>query len=815
MIGPSGATGAKGSNASTVISKFMVATGNGVHSLEYSHDGISWTPTNDVFHPGDANAVAYNGKMWVAGGSVNTGYLNTLAYSYDGITWTASASGTSIFTSSCQAVAGNGSIWVAGGNGTNRLAYSYDGITWTASTSGNSIFISSQCVSCVAWNGSMWVVGSTAGTNMMAYSYDGINWTVSSSGSSFGISAYSGYHGIACSKDMWVAAGNDSPSTSILIYSYDGINWISAIVGILNNSQKTAVGWNGSMWVLMSSNNNEGGSIYYSYDGITWTESTSGTSVINYGNTAIGWNGTLWVAGGYGDSVAYSYDGITWNLSESGSTNFTWCSSVASQNPLPWGAKPYGNLQAGPRQPIASSYADYYIDTSANQLYSRSGTGWTGIMTFGTGSGSTAASGASVILGVPTNASNANNIYLDKVSGNIYTYSDTSTNIITIAGTGVNLVQGDNGPAISAGFVLLRSMLSDPYGNLYISDTTSVRKIDTSGIITNIAGTGVPEYSGDDGQAISAGLCSPWGLARDLSGNLYIADSAVSVIRKVDISGIITTIAGTGLSGYSGDDGQAISAKLNAPFGITFDLSGNLYIADSNNYRVRKIDTSGIITTIAGTGVPEYSGDGDLATSAEMKNPVSLSFDISGNLYILDSGASVIRKIDTSGIITTIAGTGVSGYSGDGGLATSAKLNCPYGFDIDISGNIYIADMGNHVIRKITASTGIITNIAGIGILGFSGDNGQATSAQLYSPFDISVDLSGNLIILDTGNYRIRKITSNGSFGKMSWNIPQYIYSTYTSETPSFWSNYPPKTLSEAIERLALAIYSIDSTPIP
>ena len=244
----------------------------------------------------------------------------------------------------------------------------------------------------------------------------------------------------------------------------------------------------------------------------------------------------------------------------------------------------------------------------------------------------------------------------------------------------------------------------------------------------------------------------------DGAGNLYISDQSNQRIRKVTAAtGIITTVAGNGTAGYSGDGGPATSAELNFPAGVAVDSAGNLYIADYNNSVIRKVHTSGIMTTVAGNGTGGYSGDSGPATSAELYLPIGVAVDGAGNLYIADTGNQHIRKVDASGIITTVAGNGTAGYSGDGGLAISAQLDRPTSAAVDSAGNLYIADTGNQRIRKVNAS-GIITTVAGNGTNGYSGDSGPATIAELYNPVGVAVDGAGNLYIADLSNQRIREV---------------------------------------------------------
>ena len=296
-------------------------------------------------------------------------------------------------------------------------------------------------------------------------------------------------------------------------------------------------------------------------------------------------------------------------------------------------------------------------------------------------------------------------------------------------------------------------------GNVYIADTDNnkIRMVTSTGIIKTFAGTGVFGSSGDGGAATSAQLYGPWGVAVDIFGNVYIADSSNNKIRKVGSTGTITTFAGTGVGGSSGDGGAATSAQLYWPSGISVDISGNVYIADTYNNKIRKVTSTGIITTIAGTGTYGSSGDGGAATSAQFFYPVGVSVDISGIVYIADNGNNKIRMVASTGIITTFASTGTAGSSGDGGAATSAQLNNPYGVTVDISGNVYIADGTNFEIRMVT-STGIITTIAGTGGGGDGGDGGVATSAQLTFPHGVAVDISGIVYIADTYNNKIRMV---------------------------------------------------------
>jgi trimeric autotransporter adhesin len=342
----------------------------------------------------------------------------------------------------------------------------------------------------------------------------------------------------------------------------------------------------------------------------------------------------------------------------------------------------------------------------------------------------------------------------------------TPGTMTTVAGNGTMAYGGDGGAATSANLVWPYGVAMDSAGNLYIADNGNgaVRKVAAgTGVITTVAGRGgFPGYSGDGGLATNA-LLQVNGVAVDGAGNLYIADSVDSVIREVSAgTGIITTVAGTGHSGYSGDGGSATSAKLYSPFGIAVDGAGNLYIADTYNQRIRKVFAgTGVITTIAGNGASSYGGDGGLAPSAELNYPQAIAVDSVGNLYIADVGNEVIREVSAgTGVITTVAGNNAAGggYSGDGGLATSAQLDSPTAVAVDSAGDLYIADSFNQRIREVSAGTGVITTVAGNGHYGYSGDGGASTSAEVYQPAGLAVDSVGNLYIGDTINNVVREV---------------------------------------------------------
>ena len=361
-------------------------------------------------------------------------------------------------------------------------------------------------------------------------------------------------------------------------------------------------------------------------------------------------------------------------------------------------------------------------------------------------------------------ADGAGNLYIADTGNRLIRKIDSTGTITTVAGRPRVIGSGgDGGPATQAQLTAPEGVAVDGAGNLYIADTGNglIRKIDSTGTITTVAGTGELRFSGDGGPATQAELNSPYGVAVDGVGNLYFADSSNHRIRKVDSTGTITTVAGTEEFGFSGDGGPATQAWFSSPDGVAVDRAGNLYIAHRNNHRILKVDSTGTITTIAGTGKSDFSGDGGPATQATLSWPEGVALDGAGNLYIADMNNHRIRKIDSTGMITTVAGTGGLGFSGDGGPASQAQINSPTGVAVDGAGNLYIADTGNHRLRKVD-STGMITTVAGTGGLGFSGDGGPASQAQINSPEGVAVDGAGNLYIADRGN-RIRKVDSTGT----------------------------------------------------
>ena len=322
---------------------------------------------------------------------------------------------------------------------------------------------------------------------------------------------------------------------------------------------------------------------------------------------------------------------------------------------------------------------------------------------------------------------------------------------------------GDGGPAVDAQLGWVFGLAVDSAGNLFIADSTNfrVRMVDTAGMITTVAGSGVSGFTGDGGPATEAQLGTVAGLAVDDAGNIYISDLEHHRVRKIDPSGTISTVAGSGLGGYNGDNILATEATLLHPRGVAVDPSGNLYIGDAYNHRVRRVDQMGMITTVAGIGQWEEVGDGGPALEADLRSPSTVAVDAFDNVYIADGLNSRIRKVDTEGTITTVAGTGAWGFDGDGVPALEALFTVPTGVAVDGYGNLYITSNEDNRVRRVNA-VGVVTTVAGAREPGFGGDGGPATRAQFQTPTGLATDTRGNLYIADTDNHRVRMVNSVG-----------------------------------------------------
>ena len=335
--------------------------------------------------------------------------------------------------------------------------------------------------------------------------------------------------------------------------------------------------------------------------------------------------------------------------------------------------------------------------------------------------------------------------------------------ISTIAGTGKRGMSGDGGPATDAVIGRPTSVALDSKGNLYIANEQipRVRMVTPEGIITTVAGTDSTEVQDGDLPANETNLSNAYGIATDPDDNLYVLSRGHSKIFKIGADGIARHIAGTGEPGFSGDGGPALNAQFNFPNHLVADAKGNLFIADTANHRVRKISTHGVITTVAGTGKNGFSGDGGPAIEAELGAPAAIAIDADGNVYIAEFFNHRIRKITTDGTITTIAGTGTPGYNGDGQPAIESQIGEPTGVAVDRSGYVYISDQVNMRVRVVTPS-GIMHTVAGTGIRGYTGDGGPAEKAQTSNPDIIAFGPNGNLFIPDHLNAVVRKLTRAG-----------------------------------------------------
>ncbi len=459
------------------------------------------------------------------------------------------------------------------------------------------------------------------------------------------------------------------------------------------------------------------------------------------------WN--LWIAD-YGNG----------RIREFGTDNIT-ATVVGGGTTYTEGGFPLATALAGPHSVRVDTAGNIYIaDLDDNRV--RIVTQSTGRITTlaGTGPlGFTGDGGAANAAQINTPTSIAidaagNLTFVDLYNSRVRAVSSSGT-INTVAGNGSTYYSGDGGAAQNA-LMNGPAAVAVSSSGVYIADTSNqrIRQINLAGTISTIAGNGTSGFAGDNGPAASAQVSFPSALAVDASGFVYIADTGNQRVRKI-VNGTITTIAGNGSSGYTGDGAAATSATLNSPSGLVVDGAGNVYISDYGNNAVRKVSAAGVITTVAGSGSQGYSGDGFAATSAQLNGPLGLALDASGNLYIADSLNHVVRIVSPSGTIATFAGTGGLGNLGDGGLAVNALLSTPTGLAVDLLGNLYISDSGVSGVRVVTAA-GSITTIAGNGTSGYSGDGGPGNKAQFKSIAGIATDVQGDIYVADRGNNAIR-----------------------------------------------------------
>ena len=386
------------------------------------------------------------------------------------------------------------------------------------------------------------------------------------------------------------------------------------------------------------------------------------------------------------------------------------------------------------------------------------------------------------------------NMYIAMREHNIISRIDTKGTMTRYAGSGQSGFSGDGGPAANASFRVPAGLAFDSEGNLYIADRENhrVRKVDPKGYISTFAGIGEAGFSGDEGPAVKARLNLPSGVVVDKKGNLYISDRSNDRIRVVDKKGVIRTYAGSGVAGFQGDAGPALKAQLDKPFGIALDETKNLYIADRNNNRVRKVSPDGIITTVAGDGGFFFMGDNGPAYRASVAAPTGVALDSKGNLYIADRNNNRVRVVDRTGMIRTVVGTGQQDYNGDSEVARETNLYLPFGLTVDSNDNLLVIDRSHYRIRRIDPKSGQVETVAGNGVKLFAGDGGPATGATLSFPHGMSIDKKDNLIFSDKGHFRIRKITpdgiintigGNGLRGNVGDNIPALEANFYNVTT--------------------------------
>jgi sugar lactone lactonase YvrE len=361
-----------------------------------------------------------------------------------------------------------------------------------------------------------------------------------------------------------------------------------------------------------------------------------------------------------------------------------------------------------------------------------------------------------------------NLFFADQFNGRLRRVAAGGSNIITtVAGTGLSTNNGDGLPALSTNIASPTGIAFDPAGNLVFSEPGRIRRIDAAtGLVTTLAGQVTQGFLGDGGPAVAARFSDIRAIRFDAAGNLYVADWGNNRLRRVDAAtGIVTTVLGNGTQDWCGDEGPALDSCLHTPYGVAIDVNDNVFLSDPGSGRIRRVEAdTGLITTIAGTGPPYvYGGDGGAAVSAGFGGFAGLrgiAFDPAGNLVIAAGDGHRIRRIDmTTGIITTIAGTGIAGYSGDNGNAQFAQFFAPNDVAFDAQGNLFVADYGNNRVRRIDAVTNVVTTFAGNGALtGFHGDGGHSLAATIGNPNSLEFDAAGNLLIGDRIGYRVRKV---------------------------------------------------------
>ena len=620
-----------------------------------------------------------------------------------------------------------------------------------------------------------------AGGTMWSQSY--LISTVAGGGAPFTPAAAAG---VGLASPVGVAAdavGNVYFSSGNIVFKVDGSGTLTRVAGTgkpgysgdsgpateaqLNVPKGVAMDAGGTLYIADSGNN---AVRKVTPDGVisTATTSVAGVAVLNApAGVAVDRVGNLYISEKC--RVSEVMAGGAWSVAVAGNGS---CGFSGDGDPAP------AAQLNGPTGLVVDATGRVFIaDTGNNAIRMVSAGNITTVAGIGGSAGYDGDGGPAVRarLNVPTGVAldAAGNLYISASASNVIRevrIADGS--IVTVAGNGRQGFAGDGGPAASAQLWAPWGVAVDPAGDVFIGDYYNyrVRKIGTDGNISTLAGNGLNGYPGDGGPATASQLAQPKAVAVDSAGNLYIADTFGNTVRKVTPDGTVTRLAGTGLRGYSGDGGPATAAQLNRPRGIAVDSTGNVYISDTDNQRVREVTTDGKINTFAGVGVAGFSGDGAAPNLAGLSSPSGLTVDSSGNLFIADLANNVVREV-SGGIILTIAGAFNPGYFGDGNAATRALLNSPSNLALDSAGNLYIADYFNHAIRKVTLATKIISTVAGNGIQGYSGDAAAATSAKLFLPWGVAVDSSGNIFIGDSGNNVIREVASSGNITTVAGNF--------------------------------------------
>ena len=707
----------------------------------------------------------------------------TMAVNYPcpaGTTWT---SRTSAATSTWQSVTyGNGlfvAVAYAVSGTSNKVMTSPDGITWTSRTAA----VNNDWLSVTYGNGLFVAVAQTGTGNRVMTSSDGITWTSRTS------AANNGWISVTYGNGLFVAVAPTGTGNRVMT-SPDGITWTSRASAADNNWSSVTYG-NGLFVAVAASGT--GNRVMTSPDGITWTIRTSVANNFNFWRSVTYGNG-LFVAvaqSGTGNRVMTSPNGINWTIRTSAADNewnsvtygnglfvavaisgtgnrvmtspdgITWTSRTSAANYI-WQSVTYGN---GVFVAVAASAVTSNVMTSSPPLVAPS-------LTMVANPGNSITTGTSVTFtATPTNGGTTPAYQWKKNGSNVGTNSVTYADAALANGDIITCVLTSNDPcaspatAISNGITMV--VVPMPPAFSYASPQsfavgaliTPLIPVNTGGAVPATIFSQVSTIAGSysngsaDGMGTEASFDQPSGVAVDLAGNVYVADQGNYKIRKITASGMVTTLAGSGLEGAT--DGNTTSASFSQLNGVDVDVAGNVYVADRFNQKIRKITAAGVVTTFAGSG--DYGSTDGTASSASFGFPNSVAVDAAGNVYVADGGRNKIRKITAAGIVTTLAGSGLSGAAD--GTGSAASFNSPTDLAVDGAGNIYVADIYNHKIRKITAS-GVVTTLAGSGVEGST--NGTGTAASFFYPNGVAVDAVGNVYVADVGNHRIRKITPAG-----------------------------------------------------